>query len=200
MKKELDESKSNQILIESEWLKCICAGDSNAFESLFYFYSQRLIYFSRSFVSDKQIAEDIIQDLFVKIWQNRKNLDTSKSIKSYLYSAVKNESLKFLRDTKFEIKDDEKILTMHGNFNEPDKELECKELNEKIYSAINSLPEKCREIFIMNRFDHLKYREIAELLDISIKTVETQMGRALKKLKEILGSLLSVILLFLKYY
>lgn len=186
-----------QTVIDSEWVESIRLGDANSFEKLFNLYCQQLINFARRYVFDKQIAENIVQDVFVSVWQSRTNLDPSKMIKAYLFTAVKNNSLKHLRRLNIENKGIEGSPPYISNDERPDKKLDENELAVEVHQAINELPEKCREIFTMNRFDNLKYSEIAEILDISIKTVETQMGRALKKLRERLTPLLTMILFVL---
>jgi len=182
-----------QSQIESEWIRDIKAGKQNAFEKLFNFYCQRLINFTRRYVADIQIAENIVQDVFVHVWNHRSNLDPSRLIKSYLFKAVKNEALKEIRHRDVETRSQQKLIDLIEPDIDPEKELTAEETNKEIHQAINELPDKCREIFKMNRFDGLKYAEIAEILNISEKTVETQMGRALKKLRIRLKPLLPLI-------
>ena len=182
-----------QSQIESEWIHSIRSGDEKAFEMLFNFYCQRLINFTRRYVVDIQIAENIVQDVFVHLWHHRANLDSTRSIKSYLFIAVKNEALKEIRHRNVESRSKQKLIDLIEPDINPEKELTTDEMKKKIHQAINELPNKCREIFKMNRFDGLKYTEIAEILNISEKTVETQMGRALKKLRERLRPLLPLI-------
>jgi len=182
---------------EVECVNKIRSGDTTAFEELFNLYCQQLINFSRNYVTDKQIAENVVQDVFVSVWQARTNLDPSKMIKAYLFTSVKNNSLKHLRHFKIENKGIEGSTDYVIDDESPDRKLDGKELELKINQAINELPEKCMEIFKMNRFENLKYAEIAKILDISVKTVETQMGRALKKLRERLKPYLTMILFIL---
>ena len=186
---------NSQALVDTEWTRQIIRGDAGSFGKLFNFYCQPLINFSRRYVLDKQVAENIVQDIFVKIWTNRTALDPGKSIKSYLFTSVKNESLKHLRHLDVEHRSAEKMI--HSTFSEsgPEQYLIQTELEEIIKKAIGELPEKCREIFKMNRFDNLKYSEIADILNISVKTVETQMGRALKKLRERLKPFLMIFII-----
>jgi len=190
-----------QSQIESEWIWDTKAGNQKAFEMLFNFYCQRLINFTRRYVVDIQIAENIVQDVFVHLWNHRVNLDPSRLIKSYLFKAVKNEALKEIRHRDVEKRSQQKLIDLIEPDIDPEKELTTNEMNKEIHQAINELPDKCREIFKMNRFDGLKYAEIAEILNISEKTVETQMGRALKKLrvrlKPLLPLFLSVLLILL---
>ncbi len=193
---DTNKQQQPQTVIDSKWVEAIRLGEANSFENLFNLYCQQLINFARRYVFDKQIAENIVQDVFVNVWQSRTNLDPSKMIKAYLFTAVKNESLKQLRHRDVEKKNYDRVFEVSSKSN-PDKEMEGKELDYHVNQAVNELPEKCKEIFKMNRFENLKYAEIAEILDISIKTVETQMGRALKKLRERLKPFLTMILLVL---
>ncbi len=187
----MNDKKTN---IESVWVKKICEGDAQSFESLFKAYCQNLIYFARRYVFDKQTAENIVQDIFVRIWTNRQNLDSTKSIKTYLFTAVKNESLKYLRRADVENRNNQiEVDRIEDTENAYDR-VEQKEIYEDLNEAVNSLPEKCAEIFRMSKFDKLKYSEIADVLNISVKTVETQMGRALEKLRK---NLKHLIILFL---
>ena len=192
--------KKNSINKEFDEVECVSKirmGNPAAFEDLFNLYCQQLINFSRNYVKDKQIAENVVQDVFVSVWQNRTNLDPTKMIKAYLFTAVKNNSLKHLRHLNTENKEIEDNLPYTYDYERPDKKLDEKEMELKIHQAIDELPEKCMEIFKMNRFENLKYAEIASILDISVKTVETQMGRALKKLRERLKPFLIMIVFFI---
>ena len=189
-----DGTNNIDTILKNKLVEKIIAGNHTAFEMLFKTYSQRLIYFSRRYVLDKQTAENIVQDVFLRIWQNKENLNPSKSIKSYLFTAVKNESLKQLRHLSVEKQQQENVSRLSVVELTPDEAIDKNELKGELNKAINDLPEKCREIFYMSRFDQLKYSEIADILGISIKTVETQMGRALKKLRGQLAHLISIIL------
>ena len=183
--------------IEHEWIKGIKNGNEFSFESLFNAYCQRLINFSRRYVQEKEIAENIVQDLFVNLWINRKKLDHTKSIKSYLFTAVKNNSYKYLRHLNVE-RSYSLLKSEEGVEHNPQSSIEVFEKNEEVKQVIEKLPDKCREIFVMSKFDNLKYSEIANILGISIKTVETQMGRALKKLRENLKHLILIFLFYLQ--
>jgi RNA polymerase sigma-70 factor (ECF subfamily) len=175
---------TDQEAVDTEWTAGIAVGNAASFEKLFNHYCQPLINFSRRYVRDRQAAENIVQDIFVRIWTNHTNLDPSKSIKSYLFTSVKNESLKYLRHLDVELKSIGKMADPANEGDHPEKNYDQSELERNINKAVSELPAKCREIFSMSRFDNLKYAEIAQILNISVKTVETQMGRALKKLRE----------------
>jgi len=188
-----------QINIEAQWVKTIKRGNEQSFESLFNAYCHKLINFSRRYVLEREIAENIVQDVFVNLWTSREKLDPTKSIKTYLFTAVKNNSFKYLRHLKVERAHSERTLDANEEIN-PEQKTEQKETADKIHLEINKLPEKCREIFTMSKFDKLKYSEIAEILDISVKTVETQMGRALKKLRENLKHLILILVSILTWF
>jgi RNA polymerase sigma-70 factor (ECF subfamily) len=164
-------------------------GNVVLYEQLFKHYYEHLVYFSYRYVKDEQIAEDVVHDVFVNIWNNRNKLDFTLNFKSYLYSAVKNQSLKYIqRNKNFNDVDIEVIIVQKKDL--PDNIAINNELEKAISKAISELPEKRREIFCMHRFDNLTYSEIALTLDISVKTVETQMSRALKYLRQQLKYLL----------
>ena len=174
---------------EARWVKKLKSDDSHALEFLFKEYCQPLINFSRRIVIETETAENIVQDVFLKVWENRKSLKLGTSIKSYLFTITRNESLKYQRHQTVVRESDEAVRDLHSSVETPDEQFNQSEIESHIHKAINLLPDKRRKIFMMNRFDDLTYREIAEVLNISIKTVETQMGRALKHLRENLSFL-----------
>jgi RNA polymerase sigma-70 factor (ECF subfamily) len=173
-----------QTPIDAKWVEQINKGDTAAFKNLFNTYCQALINFARRYVKDTQIAENIVQDVFVKIWEMRSELNPSLNIKVYLYTMVKNHSLKYIRHLDVQHRSEPYIEKLQPAVQTPEEEAQGKELSQAINEAIEKLPEKERLIFSMNRFDHLTYKEIAEIQDLSVKTVETYMGRALRFLRE----------------
>jgi RNA polymerase sigma-70 factor (ECF subfamily) len=173
-----------------EYLEKIHLGDTNAFSVLFRKYYEPLYQFAGRLVKDTQIAENIVQDVFVKMWINRENWHIKTSVKSYLYTAVKNHSLNYLKREKRTIS-----TGVDSNYQDnfavsPEEEFVEKEMLDAIHKAINKLPQQCRQIYLMKRYDYLKYTEIAEILNISINTVKTQMKRALKSLLKNLAYLM----------
>lgn len=155
-----------------------------AFESLFKKFYRPLTAYSFRFVRDLSIAENIVQDVFLKLWQNRNVLTITTSLEHYLFKSVRNHSLNHL--DKIKVRTEYlRMQTEQENANE-DYTSFFPEIGllDKIESAINALPEKRQIIFRMAREDGLKYREIADKLDLSIKTVEAQMTLALKQLRE----------------
>ena len=135
---------------------------------------------------DLSIAENLVQDVFVTVWEKRATLNPDRSIKSYLYTATKNRALKHLRHEEVKRKNKGKIDLYSAASSTPDDLLSHDQTMAVIGRAIEALPEKCRLVFRMNRFDHLKYAKIAEVLGVSVKTVESQMGRALHALRRTL--------------
>jgi RNA polymerase sigma-70 factor (ECF subfamily) len=158
--------------------------DEKAFEILFRKYYGHLCSFATKIINDDLAAEEIVQDFFVKLWEKRELLFIETSIKNYFFRSVKNLCLNFLQHNKTKLRyaqivisEVENQFTDDNNYPEPD-------LSVKIEESINSLPEKRREIFRLSRQNGLKYHEIALKLNISIKTVETQMSLALKTLRD----------------
>ena len=168
------------------------------FEKLFREHFTALCYFARKYLGDLDSSKEIVHSVFIKIWENRSSFDWEKPAKSYLFTSVYNRSMNFIRDNKkFIINEPAGIheeITDTAAFSDI---LEVAELESRIKSALQRLPEKCREIFELNRFEGKKYAEIAGSLNISVKTVETQMSKALKILKEELKDYLYVFILFL---
>lgn len=172
--------------------------DRSTFESLFRSEFKGLVRFAITYVKDYEAAREVVQEAFLTLWEKRREVDMEKSVKSYLSTAVRNRSLNYLRDNK---KFDSGLMEVEGIFPEKAEEqsdmLVASELKNKIDTAINGLPEKCREVFLLNRNEHLKYKEIADRLGISVKTVETQMSKALQHLREHLKEYLMTLLFFL---
>ena len=166
---------------DPELLKMIRQGNEESFAKAFDHYYTSLCYFADKFIHDLDESRSLVQQVFVDLWIKRDKLVIQHSLKSYLFKATKNSALDYLKhklvETRYlnDIKPEEIMV-------ERDL-IEEAELNARINAAIGELPEKCREIFILCRFEELRYTEIALRLGISVKTVEMQMGIALKKLK-----------------
>ena len=155
--------------------------DLQSFEAMFRQYYQMLMLLCYRFVNDTDTAEEIVQELFYKLWEKRSELRINSSLKSYLYSAVHNRCLKFIEHRNVESKYRNYYLLHESEIdNEPQHSSNIRELQGIIEHTLDSLPERCSRIFRLNRFEGLKYHEIAEKLSISIKTVEANMGKALK--------------------
>ena len=180
----------SQVPIELKWVQKVREGDGTAFEQLFRLYCQPLIYFVRRYVQDVPTAENLVQEVFLAVWANRSRLDPAKNVKTYLYTAARNQALKHLRHSNVEDRSAEEVGSALPRQDTPEDELRQKEISTAVARAVEALPEKTRIVFSMNRYDHLTYAEIAEIQGVSIKTVETQMGRALEFLRGRLGDLL----------
>ena len=175
--------------------------DKRSFELLFRENFTALTGFARKYVKDLDTAKEITHDVFINLWEKRNEIDSGKPLHSYLFTSVRNRCLNYIRDQrKFDKTEDIAENPGYSHLAENADPVEMMELEERINLAIDSLPEKCREIFIMNRFRDLKYAEIAKELDISVKTVEAQMSRALKSLREKLAAYLPLWLVWVVGY
>lgn len=156
--------------------------DIREFEKLFKDLYSPLCNYANSYLKDMDTAEEVVQDFFYNFWKNRESLNIQISLKSYIYRSIRNNSLKYI-EHQVVVKRYEKTvkeeLSTDSIYSSTD-ELELQELNVVIENTLNELPERCRQIFSMNRFEGLKYQEIADKLSISIKTVEANMGKALQ--------------------
>jgi len=169
---------------EKDLFERIKKSDEKAFEMLFHQYYGHLCSFATKIIHDDDSAEEIVQDLFVKFWEKREQISIETSLKDYLFRSVKNLCLNFIQHNKTKIHHAQIVLSeVESIFSDDDNYPEM-DLAFKIEESINSLPEKRKEIFRLSRQDGLKYHEIAEKLNISIKTVETQMSLAIKTLRE----------------
>lgn len=156
-----------------------------AFAIVFNSYYGILCSYANKYLNDADTSEEIVQDVFVKFWEKCESLAPDSSVKSYLFRSVHNTCLNHLKHLK--VRDayrqyvvnylEKESVYAYGIHEEPD-------LEEKIEAAISSLPPQCQRIFRMSRFEGLKYQEIADAIGISVKTVEVQMGKALRILRE----------------
>ncbi len=171
--------------VETDTIKQLTFIDIQSFEELFRQYYQMLCSYAIRFVDDGDTAEEIVQDLFYRLWEKRGELQINTSVKSYLFSAVHNRCLKFIEHRNVELKYRNYYLKHESEVdNEPHDAHNVHELQGIIDRTLNSLPERCGRIFRLNRFEGLKYHEIAQKLSISVKTVEANMGKALKLLRK----------------
>ncbi len=167
--------------------------DEQTLEVLFRSHFKGLCLFAFGFVKDGETAKEIVQDAFVNLWEKRLTIDPGKPVKSYLSTTVRNKCLNYLRDHKKFSNDLLELENLSHNLadDQADKLVES-DLREQISHAIAELPEKCREIFIMSRHQNMKYQQIADKLQISVKTVETQMSKALQHMRIRLAEYLPV--------
>lgn len=171
--------------------------DKAEYETLFHAHYAHLCAYAFQFVDDGDAAEEVVQEVFFKLWIKRDEIQFESSIKAYLFRSVRNTSLNLLSHLK--------VRDQYKQINEQDRQLQeqsagdvlnLRELDQKIRNCIEQLPEQRRKIFIMSRYDGLKYKEIAEQLELSQKTIENQMGKALQFLRTELAEYLPLILLF----
>lgn len=164
------------------YLQCIKENDQEALEALFEKYYYQLCDFSFQFVRSFDLTEEVVSDVFLKIWKNRRNLQINSSFKAYLYTATRNQALNYL---KKENRDFETLDVVDNTVSEnyqPDEELIFKELENRVEILINTLPPRRKLIFKLSRIEGFTYREIADILSISIHTVQNQMVQAVKQL------------------
>ncbi|WP_029905296.1 RNA polymerase sigma-70 factor [Prevotella sp. 10(H)] len=168
---------------EKDLILAIKNGDTNAFKSLFFKYSEKLCIWSFNITNNYSVAEDIVQDFFIWYWLNKQNLNFNPSFLSYAYRAVYNSSLNYLRDSSKYIHDCELIIkdiVEETTYHEDDTE----ELKKSMVKAIDELPERCKKIFVMATIEKKKYTEVANQLGISVNTVKVQVSKAYRILRE----------------
>lgn len=172
------------------WKKICLTDDVKAYEELYYTLFVKLIKFSMYYVHQREVAEEIVSEVFVKCWTNRNNLQHIEFPESYLFIAVKNQSLKYHKKYSnihlVELEDHQFRLV---DLADPSKKLEIKELHHTLDKAIETLPMQARMVFRLIKENGLKYKEVAEILEISPRTVQTQLFRAIDKLRQALRSM-----------
>ncbi len=186
-------------LSEKEPLQTILSGNESAFEMIFKAYYQPLCRYAYSFLEDKEEAEEVVQSTFITVWEKRNTLDIQISLKSYLYRMVRNGCLNVIKHEKVKQQHvAHELAVTEVSYESVSQKVYAAELEIKISEAMKALPEQCRLVFQLSRFEELKYQEIADQLKISVKTVENHMGKALKIMREQLKEYLPLFLLFMK--
>jgi RNA polymerase sigma-70 factor (ECF subfamily) len=163
----------------------IARGDENAFTQLYLHFGKKLILFGVSLVRSKEIAEELVEDVFVKLWSNRLHLTAVENITVYLYVAVKNKALNKLSQKARELiaaPFDYLDTTLDEFAASPYDLMITSEMMERMHQVIETLPPRCKMIFKLIREDGLKYKEVAEILNISVNTIDAQMAIAVKKI------------------
>lgn len=160
------------------------AGDREAFNAIFRRYYAPSVRFCFRFVADEDVAAEIVQDLFVKLWMNREKLNINTNFESYLLRAVRNSAITYINKERSHAETNLKVYSDQSESVDPSEELQSKNLEHSYQAVLAAMPEKRREVFLASRFDGLKYNEIAEKLGISVKTVEAHMHAAFKQLRE----------------
>lgn len=173
-----------------QWIHEIAySGSEDAFKSLYVAYFRRLMRFVVPYVSTPQEAEEIVSDAFLALWENRKSLFGVSNVEAWLYTITRNKTISYLRSLHAkEIALEESADAFLYTETTPEDELISKEGVERLNAAINSLPAKCKIAFQLVREDKMKYKDVARILNISIKTVETHISTAVKKLRECLSA------------
>lgn len=185
----------NQILIDQ-----LEKGNEKAFSFLVYNYNHSLCVYANSLINDRERAQDIVQNVFISIWEKRKTLKNDLSIKRFMYRSVYNEFIDQYRSVKSVLALEKLYVDTLLQF-EMESEMEGKEkLIKMVMDAIEELPPKCRYIFVMSKKEGLSHIEIAEYLDISTKTVENQITKAFSILREKLGKKYEMILMIILGY
>lgn len=181
--------------IQSE---CINKAD---FEALFNVHYSRLCAYAFNFLKEQEGSEEVVQEVFFKLWIKRQSISIESSMESYLYRSVRNASLSLIKHINIREKYKEHNQQEIKYAEEVDQDpMNASELDLKIRMSIDLLPEQRRKIFILSRYEQLKYKEIADKLGISVKTVENQIGKALQFLRKELADYLPLVLLFFKHF
>ena len=175
---------------DTEIIGRIRKGHVGQFELLFRSSYVSLVRYAKTLIKDHDTAEEIVQDLFFRLWQDKEKLNIESSLNGYLFRSVHNKCLHYIEHNRVVERHAEDILNRQAERQEsPSDILNYKELQEKVARILERLPERCGKIFTMSRFEGLKYNEIAEKLSVSVKTVEANMGRALKEFRKELTQL-----------
>jgi RNA polymerase sigma-70 factor (ECF subfamily) len=175
------------MISDTEIIRRIRQGDTGQFESLFRSSYVSMVRYAKRLVKDHDTAEEIVQDLFFRLWQYKEKIIIESSLNGYLFRAVHNRCLHWIDHNKVvERHAREALYRQTEAMENPTDAIYYKELQSKIASIIERLPDRCGRIFCMNRFEGLKYSEIAEKLSVSVKTVEADMGRALREFRKAL--------------
>ena len=187
---------SDQELID-EWKR----NKDRGIELIFKTYYTFVCHVLYRIIPDENTVEDIAQDVFFELWKKRTQIDFVTSLKAYLRRAARNRALNHIRDQRMAFAEESDMPALPTNDPTINQILAAEELKQQIDEAVDSLPERCRLVFVLSRFENMSYREIADNLDISIKTVEHQIAKALKSLRQALGpNLINCLLLITLFW
>ncbi|MCC8095864.1 MAG: RNA polymerase sigma-70 factor [Tannerellaceae bacterium] len=173
----------------TQWVREIAlAGSHTAFKSLYMSYFQRLMRFTNLYVSDPVAAEEIVSDTFISLWENRTQLLEVRNFDSYIFTIIRYKAINYYRNKNIEFLEinGQPFDLYYKTETTPEDDLISKEETERLNNAINSLPNKCKIAFKLVREDNLKYKEVATIMDISVKTLEAHLATAIRKLRQIL--------------
>lgn len=160
--------------------------DIRVFENYYKEHYKKFFLVSYKYVKRTALAQEVVNDVFVKIWEDAEKITIESSLKSYIYRSVINRSINALNKEKKELQNQRELAHLPEETYEI-REIETNELKVKLYKAIDALPEQCKRVFLMSRFDNMKQQEIADKLGISIKTVKNHITHALKQLRNSTG-------------
>ena len=169
-------------LPDQEIIKAIRQGDKDVFEQVFHVCYENLCQYAFTILRDMDEAEDIVQSMFMKVWERREELNIQQSMRSYLFRAVYHQCINQLEHRTIKMKHRE-YGVYEGQHKVQQPEVFQDELSEDIRTAVNDLPQQCRTIFMMSRYEELRYAEIAKKLNISVNTIENQISKALRILR-----------------
>jgi RNA polymerase sigma-70 factor (ECF subfamily) len=182
--------------IDPDLVKVIKNNDEEFFKILFRLYYSRLCVYAATFVRVPDLAEEIVQETFIKLWENRAVINVEKSFRAYIFRSVHNNCINYLKNSEVmrrqsaqmreEILYHNEVALRHLSSAIID-DLISEELEKKLNNVLDAMPPQARKIFMLSRFDQLSYQEIADDMGISVNTVKTQMKRALAKLRKIFG-------------
>jgi RNA polymerase sigma-70 factor (ECF subfamily) len=182
---------------EDEIRKLFREQPEEALEILFREYYPSVCRVILNVIPDPGIAEDIAQEVFFELWKKRDRIEVISSFGAYLRRAARNRALNYIRDRKINPAGEDQLPQLEAVQTSVDQAIEMQDLQALIDQAIDQLPERCRLVFTLSRFEDMSYQQIADELDISIKTVENQISKALRLLREALGPYLSLFVGFL---
>ena len=171
-------------------------GHETAFEAAFKSNFKALHAYSHTMLRDEDMAEEIVQTVFLKLWENRDRMTIHTSLRAYLYKSVYHESLNYLKHKNVQRRYMQEAMVDYKQ-RQTDEVMGDSELRRQLHAALQRLPEKCRTVFQLSRFEELRYQEIADRLGISVKTVEAHMGKALKVLRLRLADFLPLLIVIL---
>lgn len=183
------DSRATIIARDRVWVERIRTGDMDAFESMFRAYKDSLGAFIERCVGSRDAMEDVLQNLFIRLWERRDDWELTVPLNVYLFRAARNSAISYLRHQRIETRFQERVAREGDTTLEPaaptsgEEAAHLKDVEDAIERAVAQLPPRCREVFCLSRYQQLSYAEIAQVMQISVKTVEVQMGRALTALR-----------------
>jgi len=171
------------------------SGDKIAYRALYDRYYKYLVVTANNILGDGEMARDLSQDVFLELWRRRENIEVQSSLKFYLRRSVVNKTLNHIKSRRLDFTEPERMPETPSYFLDAQTQLETTDLEQVIHQAIAALPERCRVIFTLCRLENMPHKEIAAQLNISTKTIENQMTRALSSLREAVGPYVSSVVL-----